>query len=103
MPDTSVIEFGRSARRLRLETLVKLRWLAVAGQTLAVLVVRFALDFPVPLGWCLAFIGLSAALNLVLALRFPLNHRLGEAHAASLLAFDILQLAALLYLTGGLE
>lgn len=103
MPDATTAEFGRSARRLRLETLVTLRWLAVAGQVVAVLVVRFALGFPVPLGWCMAFVGLSAALNLALSLRFPVSHRLGEGHAASLLAFDILQLAALLYLTGGLE
>ncbi|MDE2578672.1 MAG: ActS/PrrB/RegB family redox-sensitive histidine kinase [Hyphomicrobiales bacterium] len=93
---------GASARRLRVETLVRLRWLAIAGQLAAVLFVRYALDFDLPLWWCLSAIAASAALNIGLRLRFARNHRLDDAPAAGLLAFDILQLSALLFMTGGL-
>ncbi len=47
-------------RNVRLDTLVRLRWLAVIGQSTAVLVVYYGLDFPLPLIPCLAVIFLSA-------------------------------------------
>ena len=58
-------------RHVRLDTLVRLRWLAVIGQTTAVLVVHFGLEFDLPLWACLAVIALSAWLNVALRLRFP--------------------------------
>ncbi|RDJ26733.1 sensor histidine kinase [Bosea caraganae] len=94
---------ARSGRHLRLDTLVRLRWLAIAGQSLAVAGVHFGLRFPLPFGWCFAVIAVSAWLNIALRVRFPLSHRLREDAATALLAFDIIQLAALLYLTGGLQ
>ena len=91
------------AHRLRLQTLVRLRWLAVAGQTLTVMVVYLGLEFPLPLGPCLAAIAVSAWLNIYLAIRFRANLRLRNRYATLLLAYDIVQLAVLLYLTGGLQ
>ena len=91
------------AHRLRLQTLVRLRWLAVAGQTLTVMFVYHGLDFPLPLGPCLAAIAVSAWLNIFLAIRFRANLRLRNRYATLLLAYDIVQLAVLLYLTGGLQ
>ena len=88
---------------LRLRTLVRLRWLAIVGQTGAVLGVHFGLGFPVPLGLCLAVIAFSAWLNIFLTIRWRKSVRLHETHAGLLLVYDILQLAILLYLTGGLE
>jgi two-component system sensor histidine kinase RegB len=61
------------------------------------------LGFPLPFGLCFAVISASAAHNLALRIRFPASHRLSDNAATLLLGFDILQLAALLYLTGGLE
>ena len=90
-------------RNVRLDTLVRLRWLAIVGQTTAVLVVHYGLDFPLPIGACLAVIALSAWLNIVLRLRFHSTQRLEPDRAAWLLAFDIAQLAVLLFLTGGLQ
>ncbi len=89
--------------RLRLDTLVKLRWLAVAGQSAAVLFTHLALGFPLPLGWCFLVIAVSAWLNVALRIRYPLSERLNERSAATLLGYDIVQLSALLYLTGGLQ
>src|ERR687893_1836036 len=96
-------DLGRAARRLRLDTLVRLRWLAIAGQSAAVAVVHFGLGFPLPFGLCFFVIAVSAAVNAVLSIRYPASHRLGDDAATLLLGFDILQLAALLYLTGGLQ
>src|SRR6266581_8556619 len=90
-------------RNVRLDTLVRLRWLAVGGQTAAVLVVHYVFDFTLPLTACLLVIGCSAALNLALRLRFRPIERLEPDRAAWLLAFDIIQLALLLFLTGGVE
>ena len=87
---------------VRLRTLSTLRWLAVAGQTFAVSMVHFGLGYPLPLGLCLAVIALSAWLNLFAFLRFSNSHYMTDREAAAYVAFDILQLCALLALTGGL-
>lgn len=93
----------RDARQLRLDTLVRLRWLAIAGQTAAITGVRFGLGFPLPFGLCFLVIATSVWVNLLLRIQYPASYRLGDNAATALLGFDILQLAALLYLTGGLE
>ena len=90
-------------RNVRLDTLVRLRWLAIIGQTTAVLVVYYGLDFELPIYACLAAIILAAWLNVALRLRFHLTQRLEPDRAAWLLAFDIAELAVLLFLTGGLQ
>lgn len=92
-----------SARRLRLDTLVRLRWLAVIGQSAAVAGVHFGLGFQLPFGASFVLIAASAWLNLALRVRYPASHRLSDNAATFLLAFDIAQLAALLFLTGGLQ
>ncbi len=88
---------------LRLRTLVRLRWLAVIGQTGTVVGVYYLLGFPLPFGLCLAAIALSAWLNIFLTLRWRKSLRLRPLQAGLLLAYDVIQLAVLLYLTGGLE
>ncbi len=96
-------EARRTERSVRLDTLVRLRWLAVVGQTIAVLVVYIGLDYELPIWACLAVIALSAWLNIVLRVRFPVMQRLEPDRAAWLLAFDIAELAVLLFFTGGLQ
>ncbi len=61
------------------------------------------LGFPLPLGLCLAVIAFSAWLNIFLTIRWRKSVRLHETHAGLLLVYDVLQLAVLLFLTGGLE
>jgi len=90
-------------RNVRLDTLLRLRWLAIIGQTTAVVVVHYGLDFPLPIWACLAVIALSAWLNVALRVRFAPTQRLEPERAAWLLAFDIAELAVLLFLTGGLQ
>lgn len=93
----------RDARHLRLDTFVRLRWLALTGQSAAVLGAQFGLGLKLPFGWCFLVIAVSSWLNLALRIRFPASYRLSDDAAALLLAFDIVQLAALLFLTGGLQ
>src|SRR6266702_1886387 len=81
MTEQPAEEAHRTGRSVRLDTLVRLRWLALIGQTTAVLVVYVGLDYELPVWACLAVIAL----------------------AAWLLAFDIAELAVLLYFTGGLQ
>lgn len=90
-------------RRLRMSTLVNTRWIAVLGQSVAVTFVAAWLGFDLPIAACFTLIFVSAALNLVLTWVYPANHRLDPLSVVSVLAFDIAQLAALLFLTGGLE
>jgi len=87
---------------LRVDTLVRLRWLAVAGQTATLLGVHFGLGFELPLWPALGMVALTALTNVVLRARKPRPQRLNEAQSAVILGFDIVQLAVLLYLTGGL-
>jgi len=103
MVDTILLSRAEPSHLLRLDTLVRLRWLAVAGQLLALLLVYFGFGFVLPMGVALGIIAVSAALNLALKARYPTAHRLEDSSAAALLAYDVVQLAALLYLTGGLE
>jgi two-component system, sensor histidine kinase RegB len=86
-----------------LQTIVRLRWLAVLGQSLTVIGAYWVLGIDLPIGGCLAVIALSAWLNVALRIRYPASQRLKSGYAFVMLGYDILQLAALLYLTGGLE
>ncbi|MFZ4070248.1 MAG: ActS/PrrB/RegB family redox-sensitive histidine kinase [Caulobacterales bacterium] len=89
--------------RVRLRTLINLRWLAIAGQTAAVLFVEFVLKFETPLGALLAAITAGAWLNFYFMFAMPGQRLVREWEAASQLGFDVLQLAILLALTGGIE
>jgi len=92
-----------SSRWVRLRTLIILRWFAVSGQIAAISVAYLYFDLRLELGLCFLVIGASVIANLVSVFVFPENRRLSESEAIGLILFDILQLAALLFLTGGLN
>jgi two-component system sensor histidine kinase RegB len=94
---------GQDESRLRMQTIIRLRWFGVGGQLVTLATVYWVLGYDFPVGWCLALVSLSAWLNVYLRIRFPARHRLSRGFATLLLAWDILELAALLYLTGGLQ
>ncbi|MCE7030230.1 ActS/PrrB/RegB family redox-sensitive histidine kinase [Jiella avicenniae] len=97
------VTFMRESQRLRLATLVRLRWLCVAGQTIACVFVAWVLWWPYPIAPCFALIGVSLALNLYLASRYSGSYRLSSKAALAVLTFDIVQPAGLLMLTGGIQ
>jgi two-component system, sensor histidine kinase RegB len=97
-PDDEGGAAGISPRRL-----ISMRWVAVIGQAAALLAVHFGLDFDLPLAPALAVVAASAMLNVSLLLRRRAQRRLSERDATFTLAYDVLQLGLLLFLTGGLQ
>jgi two-component system sensor histidine kinase RegB len=103
MTDVDASDFRHPRRHVRLDTILRLRWLAVLGQLAAIFIVAQGLEFELPAVPCVAIIGLSALLNLVLQTAFNPMQRLEPAYAAALLALNIVELAGLLFFTGGLQ
>jgi two-component system, sensor histidine kinase RegB len=86
-----------------LRMLVLIRWVAVIGQGATILIVHYGLGFILPLESALAVVATSAALNIAASWPRRNSARLGDREAAFYLAYDILQLGMLLFLTGGLQ
>jgi two-component system, sensor histidine kinase RegB len=103
MTEIAASDFRHPRRYIRLDTILRLRWLAVLGQLAAIFIVVQGLEFDVEVIPCLTVIGLSALLNLVLQIAVNPMQRLEPAYAAALLALNIVELAVLLFFTGGLE
>lgn len=101
-PDLSVFTTAERSAWLRMRTLILLRWLAVAGQSAAVLAAWLWLGLDLPLAACAGAIAVAALFNLAAMRATPQDRRLSERDAALTLLFDLCQLALLLFLTGGL-
>ncbi|MCV2863246.1 sensor histidine kinase RegB [Albidovulum sediminicola] len=89
--------------RVRLRTLILLRWAAIAGQIAALTVASGPLNLAIPLGPCFLVVGVAIAANMAAVTIFPQTQRLSERQTLASLLFDIAQLAILLSLTGGLS
>lgn len=105
MSDTSLGPTGRRQRGnwIRLRTLIWLRWAAIAGQITALVIAQAYYQLKLEIGYCYMVIGLSVVANLVAMSIFPKNKRLTERENLLMVLFDLLQLCALLFLTGGLH
>jgi len=103
MNDIAASDFRHPHRFVRLDTILRLRWLAALGQLTAIFIVAQGLEFDVPVIPCVAIVAVSALLNLALQVAFNPMQRLEPVYAAALLALNIVELAALLFLTGGLQ
>jgi two-component system sensor histidine kinase RegB len=88
---------------IRAKTLINLRWIAVLGQTITCLVVEYFFGFQLP--WLEILLTILALIisNLALYPRYSTNNRLGETATTVVIAADILQLALLIFFTGGLS
>ena len=84
------------------KTLVILRWIAIAGQFSAINLVYFylKLDFPVVIAHGVLFLGFLSNLYLQFVIK---SNALKDLYAGSFLIYDLIQLTALLYLTGGIS
>jgi two-component system, sensor histidine kinase RegB len=103
MSDVAASEFRLPHRNVSLDTILRLRWLAALGQLAAIFIVAHGLEFDFPIVGCVAVVGVSTLLNLVLQVAFNPMQRLEPMYAAALLGLNIVELAALLFLTGGLQ
>ncbi|MDZ4867918.1 MAG: ActS/PrrB/RegB family redox-sensitive histidine kinase [Alphaproteobacteria bacterium] len=92
-----------SGASVRLRTLVFVRSLGIIGQIVAIFIVFFGLKYQMPIGQCLMVIAVAIAFNAVMLFLYPSIHMLSEREASAHLAFDIMQLTAMLALTGGIE
>lgn len=92
----------KRAGGINVRTLALIRWVAVGGQLTALGIVQFILEYPLPLLECLVCVSALAISNLLLSGRRQWRSRLPNYHAARLLAFDMAEISALLYFTGGL-
>ena len=103
--DPSLSLFTQDLRSgwIRLRTLLLLRWLAILGQTVTVVVASFVLGLRVELGLSFLAIGSSVLSNMIAMTVFPPNQRLRDWDAMLTLLFDLTQLSFLLFLTGGLN
>jgi two-component system sensor histidine kinase RegB len=82
MSDSATTDFRLPRRQVRLDTILRLRWLAALGQLAAIFIVEQGLEFDVEVVPCLA---------------------IEPSFAAALLALNIIELAGLLFFTGGLQ
>ena len=93
----------RTKENLNLDksTLTILRYIAIFGQFIAVNIVFFYLNlkFPIKESYIVIFIGLLT--NLFLQFGVKVN-QLKDTYASLFLLYDLFQLSALLYLTGGI-
>ena len=96
-------EFFTSKDNIQLDkkTLVTLRWLALAGQYSTISVVYFLFKFELPFLYCSLIIFLGVFTNLYLQFKFKKN-QLNNFASTFFLFYDLIQLALLLYLTGGI-
>tara|TARA_B100000965_G_scaffold72124_2_gene56950 strand:+ start:3570 stop:4859 length:1290 start_codon:yes stop_codon:yes gene_type:complete len=84
------------------KTLVTLRWIAIIGQFTAINLVYFylKLDFPVVFAHLILFLGFLTNAYLNFGIRSII---LKDFYASIFLVYDLIQLTALLYLTGGIS
>ena len=84
------------------KTLVNLRWMAIAGQLIAINLVHhyLGLEFPIIQSHIIIFIGLVT--NLYLQFKIKTN-QLKDVYSSLFLIYDLIQLSLLLYLTGGIS
>jgi len=102
--DSPIARFYDGDRdRLRLRTLVMLRWLAIMGQSAMLVVVAFGFGFHINIWLTLSVILASVWLNIVLTVGRRNVQRMSGWEAAAQLSFDALQLTMLLAVTGGLN
>jgi two-component system sensor histidine kinase RegB len=93
----------RQRGRIRLRTIVFIRWVAVVGQLATLLIVHFGMGYRVPLAWSLLTVAALAAVTAGAQIRRKASVRLTDRESAIYFAFDMVQLSALLFLTGGLN
>ena len=90
-------------RGLSLETITMVRWISIAGQIIVFAFISLVLGFKArPVLWS-ALVGVSAAVNLGVSLVGRRSRMTSDTEAVVQLGFDVLQLAAVLYFTGGVS
>jgi two-component system, sensor histidine kinase RegB len=85
-----------------LVNLIKIRWIAIVGQLIALFTIFFIFNFTIPLTECLFVVLLSILVNFISYFIQRGNSTLTDKKTFLFLLFDISQLVGLLFLTGGI-
>lgn len=99
----SLMPSGDFSSGINNRTLTAMRWVAIFGQTTAILVIHFALKIPLPLGAAFTLVLVSVLVNLFMMRVGRSIRGLSTRQAIFCLSFDIVQISGLLSLTGGVE
>jgi two-component system sensor histidine kinase RegB len=91
---------SETAAAENMRQLMQLRWIAVAGQLVTILIVHFGLGVPLPLPPMLGVVALLAFANLAAGALLP-RRRIADAETLLALLFDVGALTVQLYLSGG--
>lgn len=102
-PGSSFLASRARGDWVRLRTLILLRWIAIAGQLVAITLADRVFGLQIDLGLCFLAVGASVVANLIASFIYPENKRLSETEAMLTQLFDVSQIALLLFLTGGLN
>jgi two-component system sensor histidine kinase RegB len=86
---------------INLSWLIRLRWGAVAGQAIIILLVDRVAAIDLPLLALFGILAVALASNIVAVGRLRRGTAIGESAAGGLMLLDVLLLTGLLYLTGG--
>ena len=109
--DTPLLALTRNTRSVRsgstpghpaaenMRQLIQLRWIAVAGQLLAILISYYGLGVPLPIAFMIGIIGLLALANLAFSAMLP--RAFGWDALSLSLLLDMVALTGLLFLSGG--
>jgi len=92
---------SKDSTKLDKETLLILRWIALSGQFSTIILVKFIFNFKLELLLCLSIIAIGVLSNFYL--KFKIKEKQLDNYTSTIFLFyDLLQLAILLYLTGGI-
>ena len=94
--------FGSSEEKISLETIINIRWIAIFGQIFAICFVYYYLKFNFEVLWCGALVIVSVVINSYLEFKKSKIGELNNLSATFNIFYDLVQLALLLFLTGGL-
>ena len=92
---------SKDSTKLDKETLLILRWIALSGQFSTIILVKFIFNFKLELLLCLSIIAIGVLSNFYLKFKIK-EKQLNNYTSTVFLFYDLLQLAILLYLTGGI-
>ncbi|MGX9352420.1 sensor histidine kinase RegB [Shimia sp. W99] len=100
---SELLSVGGRRNWIRLRTIILVRWIAIFGQVVALVIAQFTFDLELEFGLCYLAVGISVIGNLIAMFVFPENKLLSETENSFMILFDLLQLCFLLFLTGGLN
>lgn len=101
LTETRAVGAIAEAPRINLLWLLRLRWVAIAGQITIIFAIQILLGFELPQGPLWLVIGVETSTNLACSIWAKRGHPVAEWLLGVLLASDVCFLTALLSLTGG--